>query len=118
MCLLRCGDHAGAERDASHAIAFLAAWHSADEDEEDPGYRTEPPLYKLLVKCCFRRATALMELYRVGHPVAKWCLRRALTDMAACVYSDNEDPLFAELLTKILAMLPVEDGAESEGEGN
>lgn len=90
---------------ASHAIAFLASWHSAEEDESDPGLVSEPPLYKLYVKSCFRRATALASLYDANDTVAKWCLRRALTDLRACLYSDEDNPHFAALLTQISARM-------------
>ena len=62
-------------------------------------------MYNLLVKCCFRRATALANLYDADDSVAKWCVRRALTDLRACLYSNEEDPHFAALLARLSALL-------------
>ena len=94
--------------DASHAIAFLAAWASAEEEEEpaQPGYVTvrQPAQYGLFVKCCFRRASALVELYREDDAAARWSLRRALTDLAACLYSDENSAQFAALLERVQSL--------------
>ena len=113
-CHLHLGDHAAAEVDTSHAIAFLALWEAAEDDEADPTRRTDPRLYPLYIKCCFRRATALVELQRDDDAVAKWSLTRALTDLAACLYSDPNNPQFESLVLKAQAVMGEQEESEDE----
>ena len=47
--------------------------------------------------------------------MARWSLRRALTDMAACIYSEPEDVHFVRLMERLQSLL--RECAPDEGAG-
>ena len=96
LCHLRLHNPDAAERDCSRAIGYMISVDSAPS--------------AFFVKCCFRRATALGDRYardaddEEGSDCPHHSLKRAETDLAACLHNNGSNREFLALKKRLASI--------------